>query len=275
MISFVQLEDDVQFVHWSKSTGNNQGGGNGRFLLPAFASNPPATHTFWIMSHNPVDETGGEIILQHVSGGQDFHNASDDQQDLQFSGNHCTLKKPGRNTYSCTYYHATEKWHIRRVSSNITGAQITQIAEESHFTNHFANDEASYPQGTPYQCPSDRMRIDLIYGDGSDFSSTSVGVHFYLPISPKDGCLVVAENTMNKNTSTASNTLSLRWKLLSGMPATRKLNYILGSTFTSIVPPTSTYGTAWAVQAYGTKTLRDFWRFKATGDFWVHSRDSN
>ena len=262
-----QLADDVDFVHVGKTANANQGGGLFKFILPEFSSNAPATHTFWIFAYNPIGETGGTIQLEHVSG-QDFNNSADDQEHIDFHGDKCLLTRPGRNVYAITYYHTTQKWYIRRVG-------LDSAEQETHFTKHFANDESSYPQGSPYQCPSGKMRIDLIYGDGDDFSDVSHGVLFYLPVAPRDGCLVCAECTQNKTTSTPGHTLNMRWKQISGLPTTRKLNYVSGNTFTSITPPTTTYGTPQAVQCYGGKTRREFWRYRQSGDFWVHSRDSN
>jgi hypothetical protein len=280
MTAFVQLADDVQFVHWSKSTGNNQGGGNARFTLPAFASSPPATHTFWIMAHNPVDNDGGEITLEHVSGGQDFHNASDDQADIEFDGNHCKLKKPGRNTYACTYYHSTQKWHIRRVTSHITEAAVSQITSNTRYFKHFINTEAGYTpsSGNIFPVPSGYHEALIFYGDGTNYgwgtggSNQGLGVNIELPVANLiDGQKVILHSTMDYSSSNATQCLRLNFPgSVSGTPNTRRVCHLgvesLGNASggTRIVCPSS-----------NNHTRNHTYVYCSASDVWILRIDTN
>jgi len=280
MTSWVQLADNVEYVHWSKSTQNNQGGGNGRFILPAFASDPPTTYTLWIMSHNPVSETGAEIILSHVSGGQDFHNASDDQEHLEFNGNYCQLKKPGRNTYACTYYHSTEKWHIRRVSSNVTPTQISQITSNTRYFQHFPHDESGYTSssGNIFPVPSGYHEALLVYGDGSNFGwgtgggDTGLGVEISLPVTGLiDGQKVILHSTMHRQTSSANQCLVMNFPGdISGTPNTRRVS-ALGVEYLG----NASGGSRVVCPASNNHTRNHTYIFCAASDVWILRVDTN
>ena len=231
MNSFHQLADDVSMVIWGRDAGGHLTYMNGRFQLPL---NPTHGQEITIYSHNAIDG-GGDIILQYDYGtGQSWHTYNSSESDTYQANNQFSLQECGRRVYKVHYLvnGNLKEWHIRRVSHDISHAEIATIAtntaaiEKRKYSMYFHHDHSTHDYTTNgFQLPDGYIHYSLDYGDSTCTNSAlTYGVCIRLPVNPVDHATVIIKNNNRYTTQNMQSIMFVRWNRPSGnVPGTRRL----------------------------------------------------
>ena len=124
-----------------------------------------------------------------------------------------------------------KEWHIRRVSHDISHAEIATITtntaaiEKRKFSQYFHHDHSTHDQTTNgFQLPDGYDYYSLEYGDSTCTSTNlTFGVCVRLPINPANFASVIIKNNNRYSTQSMTSIIFIRWDTTGGVPPTRRL----------------------------------------------------